>query len=559
MKLVSVKILGKDFRSLTANYKYEFKETARDSRLSPKCFAGLNGSGKSNMLELLSELFYYLDYFHLAHGDEIQKEGKGFGFEIEYLLPMSKVNRELLYGDPVGQGNWMRIQINKEIDGKPEFSLKPNEIEKFDFRTVEKLTHLLLPTNIVAYTSGQNELVSNPFYKLKYHYFREVSETGVHPKTSNRMFFIDDTSNFNVFLANFLIGDSEKLKKIKAVYDISGLNSFRITINLHNYDYKNIERSVETNKIIDKLIACTTCWDIQKVYQSTKKEQLVLDYRVTPVTLKAFDFHFDGSAMNLFRALYKLEMLNIHMQRPKVKDLVHNAPKWLNISDEIASIDPNDQIFRLEKIMIDKIIDGKTYKTEPINYKNLSDGEHQFNEVIGSMMLMDEPGSLLLFDEPDTHFNPKWRSNIMSLFNEMSATHRTKEGKITKVLEQEVIITTHSPFAISDSFNEDVYLFKKKDGKVTIKNPDKELIYTYGASVETILEHIFERDHSIADLANSDLEDMKAKTRSMKQIKEAKSKLSGFGESMEKFDAISYLFAKEERFEENAKKKAKMK
>ena len=557
MKLISVKILGENFRSLTSNYEYKFNVTERDARLSTKCFAGLNGSGKSNMLELLSEIFYYLDYCQLVHGDTKQKEGKGFGFEIEYLLPMSEVNREMLYGEPVNQGKWMHARINKPIDEKPRFSLKPKDAENSAYRRVEEFTHLMLPPNIIAYTSGQNELVSNPFYKLKYHYFREVTKSGRHQETDDRMFFIDDSNNFNVFLANCLLGDKRKLDRIKDVYDISGLNSFRITINLHNYDNKKIELSKEANEIIDKLIACTTCWDVQKVYGYKKKEQLVLDYLITPATYDAFKFHFDESATKLFRGLYQLEMLNIHMQRKKVKDLVYDAPKWLNISDEIPVIDPNDQIFRLEKIMIDKIIDKETKETRPINYKNLSDGEHQFNEVIGSMMLMDESGCLLLFDEPDTHFNPKWRSNIMSLFNEMAAIEYDDKGKIVKVQDQEVIITTHSPFAISDSFNEDVYLFKKEGGKVSITNPDEELFFTYGASVETILENIFGRDHSIADMANTELEEIKEKTRSLKQINAGKSKLHGFGESMEKFDTISYLFAKEENLQENAKKRAK--
>jgi len=548
MKLISVKILGEDFRSLTANYEYSFNVTERDARLSTKCFAGLNGSGKSNMLELLSEVFYYLDYYQLVHGDKKQKEGKGFGFEIEYLLPMSELNREMLYGEPVRQGKWMHARINKPIDEKPRFSLKPKGSENTEYRRVEEATHLMLPTNIIAYTSGQNELVSNPFYKLKYHYFREVSKLGEHQETSDRMFFIDDSNNFNVFLANFLLGDDKKVEKVKEVYDISGLNSFRITINLHNYANNKIALSKEANEVIDKLIACTTCWDVQNVYQSTKKEQLVLDYRVTPATLAAFKFHFDGSAMNLFRGLYKLEMLNIHMQRKKVKDLVHNPSKELNISDEIPVIDPNDQIFRLEKIKIDKILDKETGKTKAINYKNLSDGEHQFNQVIGSMMLMDEPGCLLLFDEPDTHFNPKWRSNIMSLFNEMAATDYDATGKITKVKEQEVIITTHSPFAISDSFNEDVYLFKKDDGKVKFTNPE---IPTYGASVSVILEHVFKKDHTIASISNSELEAIKALATSSEGIEEAREQLIGFGESIEKFNAVRYLRAREKELDNN--------
>ncbi|MGD1844392.1 MAG: hypothetical protein ACFB10_03250 [Salibacteraceae bacterium] len=42
----------------------------------------------------------------------------------------------------------------------------------------------------------------------------------------------------------------------------------------------------------------------------------------------------------------------------------------------------------------------------------MSDGEHQFNQIIGTMMLLETPGCLLLLDEPDTHFNPKWRSRL---------------------------------------------------------------------------------------------------------------------------------------------------
>ena len=62
MKLISVKILGNDFRNLTAGNIYNFNTSFKDDRLSTKCFTGLNGSGKSNMLELLSEIFFFLDY-----------------------------------------------------------------------------------------------------------------------------------------------------------------------------------------------------------------------------------------------------------------------------------------------------------------------------------------------------------------------------------------------------------------------------------------------------------------------------------------------------------------
>ena len=65
MKLISVKILGDNFRSLKNNKLYSFNVSEHKGRLSTKVFAGLNGSGKSNFLELLAEIFFYLEKFHL--------------------------------------------------------------------------------------------------------------------------------------------------------------------------------------------------------------------------------------------------------------------------------------------------------------------------------------------------------------------------------------------------------------------------------------------------------------------------------------------------------------
>ena len=554
MKLIAVTILGRDFRSLTANRRYQFNQSAPTARLSTKCFAGLNGSGKSNMLEVLAEIFYYLEYCHLEQAEASQKKGGSFGFEIEYARPMGRFERNSVTGGPQDE-EWVHVKIRKPIDEALEYQARPWS-DGYTFRRVEQNTHFLLPQNVVAYTSGQNELLSNPFYKLKYHYFREQEQADEDRPVNDRMFYIDAVQNQHVFIANGLLGEEQKLQRIHQVLSIEGLHAFRITINQEQPNGRRVPFSESQLHLIEKLKACSTCWDECQVYGKKNKKQWVLDFLVDDALRAAFGFHFDHSAFNLFKALYQLEALNLHAHSKKVRDLIRHAPKWLNISDEIPEVDPNEQIFRLEKIEINKVLADESGATVPIHYKNLSDGEHQFNEVIGTMMLLEQPGSLLLLDEPDTHFNPMWRAMLVQLLNEVGATGRNAKKAITSVVDQEVIITTHSPFAISDSYKEDVYVFERKDEGIDLSNPK---IKTYGASVGMILENIFKRDKSISDLAYSDLEKIKQIRYSPKAWERAKEMLFDFGESIEKFDAISYLFAKEEEMEEKARKRKKKK
>ncbi|MGD1844391.1 MAG: hypothetical protein ACFB10_03245 [Salibacteraceae bacterium] len=116
------------------------------------------------------------------------------------------------------------------------------------------------------------------------------------------------------------------------------------------------------------------------------------------------------------------------------------------------------------------------------------------------------------------------------------------DGGFTEVLQQEVILTTHSPFAISDSYREDVYLFEKNEGKITVSKPP---VPTFGASTGVILEHVFKKDHTIAHLAHQELETIKAMATSLQGVEKARERLYGFGESIEKYDAIRYLRARE--------------
>ena len=79
MKLLRLK-LNDDFRSLAAGFEVDFlREWDRDrfDEFHPYCFAGRNGSGKSNVLEALAAIFYHIECIYLNYRPE--------GFECEPL------------------------------------------------------------------------------------------------------------------------------------------------------------------------------------------------------------------------------------------------------------------------------------------------------------------------------------------------------------------------------------------------------------------------------------------------------------------------------------------
>jgi len=222
--------------------------------------------------------------------------------------------------------------------------------------------------------------------------------------------------------------------------------------------------------------------------------------------------------------------LNNHLVGGDTQKKVRNAGTKTNISTMLPRYEASKRVFDISDIAMEK-----EDVLGPVYYKQLSDGEHQFLHVIGAMILLDSDGVLFLLDEPETHLNPEWRSHFVNTLNECMKTKYKKR-------EQEVILTTHSPFIVSDCKREKVFVFEKKgkDNKVKLpKNPEDE---TYGTSIEMIYWKIFGKHQTISKMALSELEIIKEKILNNKiGRKEAIQSLLKFGNSMERMEIVELL------------------
>ncbi|MGJ8678571.1 MAG: AAA family ATPase [Akkermansiaceae bacterium] len=162
--------------------------------------------------------------------------------------------------------------------------------------------------------------------------------------------------------------------------------------------------------------------------------------------------------------------------------------------------------------------------------KSLSDGEHQLLHSLGLCLLFKDTNSLFLFDEPETHFNPQWRSDFISNLNICFSGSD---------FEREMLITTHSPFLISDSKPEKVLVFDKKGGKVTVTPPDYN---TFGASINQITMKTFGEENTIGAIAQGKLREFLDRYKNGADPEELIKDMSfELGDSIEKSMLISEI------------------
>jgi len=197
--------------------------------------------------------------------------------------------------------------------------------------------------------------------------------------------------------------------------------------------------------------------------------------------------------LNLFHAFQTLLTLNHYSVDDETKaELYHSGSLYVN--ETISTPASHERITRFKEGELIK--DGVK---EPLYVKALSDGEHQFLHTIGLCLLYRHESALFLLDEPETHLNPDWRASYISTLRAA-----LEADAATKNVMREVLLTSHSPFIISDCQKDNVLVFTKnpENQDVTWQRPDFE---TFGASANAITIKVFDRKETIGNYALSKL------------------------------------------------------
>ncbi|MEO1209728.1 MAG: restriction system-associated AAA family ATPase [Cyanobacteria bacterium J06638_20] len=544
MKLLRLKITDpRGFRSLQAGFEHYFRSewALQDERgFAPFILAGRNGSGKSNLLEVLAAIFYHLECMYLLNLPdsfryEEQENPNGFrsdqaspdGFEIEYLMPPPP--------DLASADEQVRISIIKQPEQAPVWALWNPQQEAWEALPAgAELRRQLLPDYILGYSSGENEILSLPFFKMRFiqfdEYWQALTQQLSYPgRPESRLVYLDSGFSQAILLCNLLLQDAATLSPFQEDIGIEALREFRIVIQLSfELDIDQIsafailsgpqQQSIEDiidrhpalepvetddgiprcrvnmvklldgaednpDAIIARFKRCATCW-----FLDSSTDTLYLDYYVNDATRQAFrenfDFAITGSPIGLFQAFQVLLTLNLYSVSDSLKADLYQSDS-LYVSESVPTLAADERIIRFKNVWL-----TKTDVAEPVLLKSFSDGEHQLLHTLGLCLLFKNTHSLFLLDEPETHFNPDWRANFVTRLYQSfgDADH------------QEMLITTHTPFVISDSRPEKVLAFHKTDGTVSISHPEYN---TLGASINKITMNTFDKRETIGGRAQA--------------------------------------------------------
>lgn len=437
----------KDFK-IFKDFTYEFP---CDSQQYINVLIGINGSGKSTILEAIAEIFSCV----------VLGEKAKFGFELEYCFEHNSQDTPSESKEATQYP--LEILIRGYKDKKPKLFLKPSDSEEFltipKFNNYRKYT----PNSIVIYYSGYSEImkaICEPHNEKMSRNYRKgiVNEP--------RIFYYHESKLFNLILLSLLsyeYGDVPEYLSEKAKID--GVQSIQIKL-------KEPYWADSGSTLNDFWGASGNVRDFLEFlcqnYTGNEGDYEFLDYDLIKSNVIVEEIAQEGLLINIME----------HKTLFVIKEFLGEERSLFEI---------------LRTMYIDDILDD--IQISLIKYENgvevpfniLSEGEQQAITIKGLTELLTGENALFLFDEPDTFMHPKWQRNFIAEIEENIELNNQNEISY--------LIATHSPQILSNAKPEKTFVKIIEDGQLVEQTPKH-----YGREISSILYNLMgveERNETI--------------------------------------------------------------
>lgn len=528
MKLVSLTVTGADTcGGLLDGINVPFRGSNANTNLfDPICLVGPNGTGKSQLLQVVAEIFHSV-LCEFSPEEERGTSNDELFFELEYLISE-------LYE------KFSRVRISRKRDGTRKKKIKVEVLVDEDWKELNDPRRIseLLPAKVIGYTSGDNETLSLPFFASRAGYADEVAKNAKNkdkkdkPIKDPRLMLIDYSTNLEVLVANLLLGSEGVKKRLIETQRLEKFSSFRCVVQLNHPAAPSggVKLTQELQNYIGFMKKCSTCFE-----HNIKKNTYIFDFFIDESVHQAFSHYWPDGTLELYSCFHKLAMLNDLIIPKTSRTKFDTGIKDRRFASRLPEPVDEHKVFRFEKLEF--LLTGKN---KPVDYVSLSDGEHQLAQILGMIGMASGRNVLFLLDEPESHFNPRWRVEFIKMIRNFPTDVGSRASN-TEAAQQECLLTTHSPFVPSDMQRENVLIFKKdlETNSIKVRLPE---IQTYGSKFDAVLAECFEIQPPISALPRDEIDNLLVKG----SAEEIKTALSNLGDSTARMRLAARLAALQE-------------
>ena len=371
---------------------------------------GHNGSGKSNLIEAIVEIFRELDSGKPA----------SFAYAMRYIC------------------NGAAIEINSNPEAKRRLTITVDSasISQTEFN---KHKDAWLPQYIFGYYSGWSSRLERQFDEKTRRYYYDVLKSPDNDMPLRRFFFCRKEYSQLVLLAFFLV-DDPKVKKLLS--DFLQIESFETALFVMNKPWWG-----RSNKPGDLENVDPRFWNAGGAFRpflSTLWENSLAPIRNTEAVER--DIRHRGETTERLYLFIKNEKQLASLKKPQesIKQLFAN----------------------LESLYLCDLVDEVRVKVRKkdgnrVTFSQLSEGEQQLLTVLGLLLFTQDDESLYLLDEPDTHLNPVWTYDYLRLLQE---NIRAEKGQR--------IVATHDPLMVGSLYKNQVRVMNQDEEVTTAVEPE---------------------------------------------------------------------------------------
>jgi predicted ATPase len=410
MRLDHVYIDG--FKNLK-NVEIDFDE----SRLTTVVI-GQNGTGKSNLIEAITDVFRFVD---------LNRGKPAFRYEIDYRIGRSNIRLTNREGTP-------SVIVNGEELTRTAFVSRQGDI---------------FPDLVFGYYSGGSRRLEKLFDSHQRRYYDAIKRNNDADKcrqalNERRLFYCRPIHGVFSLLSFFAFPELSVEKLLKDKLGITGFHSALAHFR---------EPWFATGGRAAKVENARELWGAEGPAGECSRK--LRDCAFHPLTLV-------GNAIDDYRDKQQSEAQFACFLR-NFDSLRRFASGYRDDREMFAALEATDisDLFRDIYAWITRLNDT----TGDVSFADLSDGERQLLMVLGLIRISRGKRALFLLDEPDTHLNPVWQHSYLDLIREWT-------GVVSEESDCHIILTSHNPLTIAALEKKEVrVMFTDEAGKVTVSPP----------------------------------------------------------------------------------------